>query len=512
MEAVQLRENLHWVGVQDPNLRVFDIIMVSPYGTSYNSYVIKGNGKTALVETAKEKFFDAYLEKLKEVVDPMEIDYLIVDHTEPDHAGSIARLLEVNPYIVVVGSAVAISFLKEIINRDFAYVTVKHNDTLALGDKTLRFFSVPNLHWPDTIYTYVEEDKYLFTCDSFGAHFAAPLLYSQVENHEQYDDAFKYYFDCIMGPYKSFVLKALDMIDPLEVDLVCTGHGPIVDTNFDELKRRYREWSTPKRTHKLPYVVIPYVSAYGYTEQMKDEIIRGLNDVAEMDIAAFDLVEVDAAHVMNEIAQADAVLFGTPTIVAEALKPIWDLTSSMHSVTHRHLYASAFGSYGWSGEGVMHIMDRLHQLHMKTFDGLRIKFRPGEKDLVGCYEWGYEFGCFMLNKQVEKVHKGGKTYVKCLVCGEILEEGLETCPVCGVGKENFVPYIVEEVTFKNDSTQHFVIVGNGNAGVNAAAAIRERNASASITLLSEEPYLGYNRPQLTKQMLGDLEESIPKIK
>lgn len=171
MESLKLRENFYWTGIVDDQLRVFDIIMYTEFGTTYNSYVMKAGDKTILFETAKAKFFDEYLEKLKEITDISTIDYLVVNHTEPDHAGSVEKLLELNPGLKIVATGCAISFLKEIVNGEFTAIPVKDNQEMKIGDKTLKFLVVPNLHWPDTMYTYIEEEQILVTCDSFGSHY-----------------------------------------------------------------------------------------------------------------------------------------------------------------------------------------------------------------------------------------------------------------------------------------------------------------------------------------------------
>ena len=163
MKILKLRKNFYWTGIVDDNLRVFDIIMYTEFGTTYNSYVMKAGDKTILFETAKAKFFDDYIEKLKEIVDINKIDYLVVNHTEPDHAGSVERLLDLNPQLKIIATGCAVGFLKEIVNRDFCAITVKDNQRMKIGDKTLRFLSVPNLHWPDTMYTYVEDEQILVT-------------------------------------------------------------------------------------------------------------------------------------------------------------------------------------------------------------------------------------------------------------------------------------------------------------------------------------------------------------
>ena len=505
MKTLELRDGFYWAGIVDDNLRVFDIIMYTEFGTTYNSYVWKAGDKVVLFETAKEKFFDEYLDKLKEIIDVTKIDYLIVDHTEPDHAGSIGRLLEYSPQMKIVATGCAIGFLKEIVNHDFTSIAVKDNQTMEIGGKTLRFLVVPNLHWPDTMYTYIEEEQLLVTCDSFGSHYGFhDVLASKVTDQEGYMRATKYYFDCIIGPFKPFMLKALDKVRQLDVSLICPGHGPVIDENIDRMYNIYEDWCTVVNPNRKKTVIIPYVSAYGYTKQLAEEISRGIQDSGDIDVRSYDLVEADQDKVLEELGFADGILFGTPTIVGEALKPIWDLTTSMFAGTHGGKLASAFGSYGWSGEGVPHIIERLKQLRMKVVDGLKIRFKPGENNLLDAYEYGYNFGCILQKKENPK-KKGSRTLVKCLVCGEIFDSSMEICPVCGVGKENFVPVDAEESSFRKDTDHFYVILGNGAAGLSAAKAIRERDKTGSVIMISNEAYPTYNRPMLTKSMVAELD-------
>lgn len=505
MKTLELRDGFYWAGIVDDNLRVFDIIMYTEFGTTYNSYVWKAGDKVVLFETAKEKFFDEYLDKLKEIIDVTKIDYLIVDHTEPDHAGSIGRLLEYSPQMKIVATGCAIGFLKEIVNHDFTFIAVKDNQTMEIGGKTLRFLVVPNLHWPDTMYTYIEEEQLLVTCDSFGSHYGFhDVLASKVTDQEGYMRATKYYFDCIIGPFKPFMLKALDKVRQLDVSMICPGHGPVIDENIDRMYNIYEDWCTVVNPNRKKTVIIPYVSAYGYTKQLAEEILRGIQDSGDIDVRSYDLVEADQDKVLEELGFADGILFGTPTIVGEALKPIWDLTTSMFAGTHGGKLASAFGSYGWSGEGVPHIIERLKQLRMKVVDGLKIRFKPGENNLLDAYEYGYNFGCILQKKENPK-KKGSRTLVKCLVCGEIFDSSMEICPVCGVGKENFVPVDAEESSFRKDTDHFYVILGNGAAGLSAAKAIRERDKTGSVIMISNEAYPTYNRPMLTKSMVAELD-------
>ena len=505
-KALKLRENFYWAGILDDTLRVFDIIMYTEFGTTYNSYLYKAGDKVILFETVKEKFFDDYLKELEKLVDVTKIDYLVVNHTEPDHAGSVQRLLELNPGLKVIATPTAISFLQNIVNGDFCSIAVKDEQEMKIGNITLRFLHVPNLHWPDTMYTYIEEEQALVTCDSFGSHYSFDeILVSRVTNQEDYWKATKYYFDCIIGPFKPFMLQALERVRQLDVSMICTGHGPVLDTDIDKMYNTYEEWCTVVNPNQKKTVVIPYVSAYGYTGQLAEEIAKGIADSGDIDVRSYDMVTADQAKVLEELGFADGILFGTPTIVGEALKPIWDLTTSIFAGTHGGKLASAFGSYGWSGEGVPHIIERLHQLRMRVPDeGFRVRFKPSEVDLLNAYDYGYNFGCLLQDKENPK--KSAKTtLVKCLVCGAIFDSSMEICPVCGVGKENFVPVEEEDTSYRNDTENLYAIIGNGAAGISAAEAIRERDKTGSIYMISNEEYPSYNRPMLTKSLAAGLE-------
>lgn len=507
MQTVLLRDGFYWTGIMDTELRVFDIIMYTEFGTTYNSYVLKTADKTILFETAKAKFFEEYIDKLKEVMDVTRIDYLVVSHTEPDHAGSIERLLTYSPQMKILATSCALGFLKEIVNRDFVGIPVRDNQEMVIGSRTLRFLVVPNLHWPDTMYTFIQEEQILVTCDSFGSHYCVPQVTSDsIECEEDYQKALRYYFDNIIGPFKKYMLQALERVEHLDISMICTGHGPVlVGNRIRSVMEQYREWSTVVNPNQKKTVVIPYVSAYGYTALLAEKIKEGIEDSGDMEVRLYDMVEADAAKVSEELLYADGFLLGTPTILQEALKPVWELTLSMYPVTHGGKYAGAFGSYGWSGEGVEHLTERLRQLHLHVVDGLTVRFKPDEADLLSAYEYGYRFGCMVQEKEVKKSKKhGARQLVKCLVCGEIFDASIDICPVCGVGREHFVEVEVEASRFSNNTQEYYVILGNGAAGYYAAKAIRERDKTGTIVMISNEPYLSYNRPMLTKSIVAKL--------
>ncbi len=510
MKTKQLKDNLFWVGNLDPSLRVFDIIMMTEFGTSYNSYVLRGSEKNVIFETSKAKCFDEYIEKVEEIVPIRSIDYIVVDHTEPDHAGSVERLLDMNPKLKIVGTASAINFMKEICNKDFTSIVVKEGDELSLGDKTLRFIMAPNLHWPDSMYTYIVEDNVLVTCDSFGSHYSSEgITNDKIENQEDYMKALKYYYDMIIGPFKSYALDAIEKIKDLNIEMICPGHGPVLIQEPRKIVEIYKAWSTEVNPNSKKTIVIPYVSAYGYTGIIAEKIGEGIKAAGDIDVKIYDLVE-KSDGVLEELYWADGILLGTPTIVGEALKPIWDLTTSIFAKTHGGKIASAFGSYGWSGEGVPNIIERLKQLKMKVYgEGLKIRFKPNDIQLQEAFEFGYGFGSsVMVGKIVKKAKPANsKRAWKCLICGEIIygDEAPEACPVCGVGPDQFIEVEISDVTFHSDKKERFVIVGNGAAGTAACEAIRCRNEVCSIELISEEDVIGYNRPMLTKGIMTEID-------
>lgn len=392
----KITEDLFWVGALDPNLRIFDIIMETKFGTSYNSYLLKGSDGIALFETVKEKFFDEHLDKIRSIVNLEDINYVVVNHTEPDHAGSVEKILEYAPNATVVGSTLAIKYLSEIINKPFKSKVVKDGETLSLGNKTLKFISAPQLHWPDTMYTYVIEDETLITCDSFGAHYCDErVLKSAIEDSKEddYIEAYNYYFRMIMGPFKPFMLKALDKIKDLNLKYICPGHGLVLDhTNIEKFVNLYREWCQPTKREKQS-IVIPYVTAYGYTEEIAKEIKRGIEaSNFDVDILMYNLVTADINEVLNEINQCSGLLLGSPTLLSDTLPQIWTILSSLNPVIHKGLPASCFGSYGWSGEALKNINERYKQLKFNVVcEPLGIVFRPSEENLKSAYDFGLEF-------------------------------------------------------------------------------------------------------------------------
>lgn len=378
MSVLKIKPDIYSVGVLNPSLRVFDIIMKTEYGTSYNAYLIQDEHLT-LVETVHETFWPEYYENLCALCDPSKIEYIIFDHTEPDHSGSLARLLEINPEITVVGSAAALKNIEKIINIPFKSLVAKDGGSLSIGKRTLKFISAPNLHWPDSMFTYSEEDKLVYTCDFLGAHYCEPTMWdTKAAYPKKYQEEFKVYYDAIFSPFKRFVLAGLDKLEALDFDTVCTSHGPVLTKTIPQAMALYRQWSTPPvKSGKT--AVIAYVSAYGYTRKLAETASAELTK-AGYAVNTYDLVNGPVPA--EEIYAADLLLLGSPTINRDALCPIWGLIASFDAVNIAGKRCGLFGSYGWSGEAVPMLKNRLTDLKLKVIgEGFRCRFRPGESEL-----------------------------------------------------------------------------------------------------------------------------------
>lgn len=397
MSAIKAMDDLWWVGVEDHDLRVFDIVMHSDWGTSYNAYAVRGSEGVALFETVKEKFFDEYLANLKEVCSLDEVRYIVVGHTEPDHSGSLEKLLELTPNATVVGSATAITFLKEIVNKPFASRAVKDGETIDLGGRTLSFLSVPFLHWPDSMYTYIPEMKALFTVDSFGCHYADDRVFNDLIDGD-FTEAYKYYFDCIMGPFKPFVLKALDKIKGLDIQFIGNGHGPVLRTDIPKYLGMYRAWATPVVVPADERrVAIAYVSAYGYTRQLAGVIADALAEGGVKHVELYDLVECDLETARAAVQSADGFLLGSPTLVGDALPPIYEMLVGLNPIIHKGKPAGAFGSFGWSGEAVPKLTAQMQAIGLKLpVEGLKVRFKPSEAQLAEARQFGLDFAAAVL--------------------------------------------------------------------------------------------------------------------
>lgn len=376
---MKINNGFYYVGALDHDLRHFDIIMHTPYGTSYNAYVYTHGHTSVLFDTVKDGFTTSYFEQIEAVVQPTTIKYLVVSHSEPDHAGSIEKVLQRYGDITLVMSMAAYNFVKQEVNHDFNHIIVKDGDTIDIEGSTITFMAVPNLHWPDTIYSYIHDIHTLVTCDSFGAHYAFDgIVKSKLDDQLGYQAALDYYTTMIMGPFKPFIGKAMNKLDGLTIECIAPGHGPIIDCDIDQTIQYYKDFAnSSSHTHE---VLVVYVSCYGYTKKMAEKIAKTISTHG-LTTHLVDLEYADMDETIKTAKQCDAILYGSPTILNDALPPIYQLINSIIPGYDGVKVCSAFGSYGWSGEAVGNIITRLKQQKHRVIDeGLKFCFNPSESD------------------------------------------------------------------------------------------------------------------------------------
>ncbi|MDD4604493.1 MAG: FprA family A-type flavoprotein [Bacteroidales bacterium] len=393
-KILEVSKDVQWIGVLDRDIVTFDVVMETKYGTTYNSYFINATKKT-VVETVKVQFWDTYLAKLKQVVDPSEIEFIIIDHTEPDHSGSLANLLKIAPQAEVIGTGNAIRYLKDLLGFEFPHRIVKDGQTLDLGNKTLQFIGAPNLHWPDTMITYLQEDKLLFTCDIFGAHYCNEGVFDDAVGN--FDDAFRFYFDVIMKPFSRFMLQAIERIKPLEIKAICTGHGAVLRKDW----KRYVDLTEQFAKEAVQYpvsnrVFIGYVSAYHNTAIVAAKIAEGIKLAGNFEVDLCDVEKMDLATLEQKIIEASAIILGSPTFSQNILLHIYRIFALINPIRDRNKPAASFGSYGWSGEGTRIINAVLTNLKLKVMDdGLMVRFSPHDDIPDKCIDYGRKFGAWM---------------------------------------------------------------------------------------------------------------------
>ncbi len=394
-QAVTLSERVHWIGALDPSLRTFDIILKTANGTSYNAYVVRGTEGVAIIDTVKENFANDFFARLESIARYDEIKVIVLNHLEPDHTGALPELMRRAPQAQLYISQKAQSMLKALLKQDaFDFTPVMTGDKVSLGDRTLEFFHTPYLHWPDTQCTYLVEEKILFSGDVFGCHFCDSRLFNDVVGDFRF--SFEYYYAHIMRPFKDYVNRALDLIEPLlPLNIIVPAHGPLLRDQPQRYVQRYRELSTQALQSEISAnektLLIFYISSYGNTRRMAEAIYEGAMAVEHVRVSLYDLEGSEIAPFVDLIEGADGILFGTPTINGDAVKPVWDLLSSLAVINLKSKLGGVFGSYGWTGEGVKMVEDRLRGLKLRVpIPGIRIKLIPTEEEIQICREFGHE--------------------------------------------------------------------------------------------------------------------------
>lgn len=374
MAILKIKDNVFSVGTQDWERRLFDELVPLPDGTSYNSYLVVGSEKTVLIDTVDPPKTENLIENLKGL-GIQKIDFVVANHAEQDHSGSIPEILSLYPEAKVVTNEKGKGLLHDLLNiPDEKFLTVKDEETLSLGGKTLKFFFTPWVHWPETMVTFLFEDKILFSCDFFGSHYATSSLYAE-EDERILEDAKRYYAE-IMMPFRVQIKKNIEIVESLSPELIAPSHGPVW-RNPSFIINAYKEWTSDKFRN---IVLIPHVSMHGSTKRMVDYLTDSLVKLG-INVKQFSLPVTDIGEFAIELVDAPTIVIGTPTVLAGAHPSVIYAAYLVNALRPKLKFATVIGSYGWGGKAVEHIQAQLSGLKIEFLEPVLIKGLPKKEDL-----------------------------------------------------------------------------------------------------------------------------------
>ncbi|MFH1635221.1 MAG: FprA family A-type flavoprotein [Chloroflexota bacterium] len=373
MKPRKIKDGIYWVGAVDWDRRLFDSLIPLPDGTSYNAYLIQGSEKTALIDTVDPDMAYILLDRLAQL-GTERIDYVIANHAEQDHSGTLPQILASHPEAQVVCTPKCKTMLVDLgLAPEDRFLTVDDGATLSLGDRTLEFIHAPWVHWPETMLTYLQEDKILFPCDFFGSHLATSELY--VTNEGQVYEAAKRYYAEIMMPFRKAIQKNLKRVQEYDISLIAPSHGPMYDRP-EFILEAYNDWvfSEPKNI-----VVLPYISMHGSTREMVEHLVDALiaNGVT---VKLFNLAVTDIGELAMSLVDAATIVIGSPTVLAGAHPNVVYAAYLANALRPKTKYISIIGSYGWGGKMVQQLAGMIPNLKVEIIDPVVIKGRPKAED------------------------------------------------------------------------------------------------------------------------------------
>ena len=385
MKPLAIAENIYDVGIIDWTVRDFHGY-VTPRGVTYNSYLIMDE-KICLIDGVKAPFADEFLKKISEVVDPASIDYIVVNHVEPDHSGALPRLAEAAPNAVFLitqqGKNEAIQHYGDIFN----FVVVKEGDTISLGKRELQFLPLPMLHWPDSMATYLKEDKILFSNDAFGQHYCTSKRFDdEVDEAVLFFEAQKYFAN-ILYPYAKLVEKALVKLGSLPVEMIAPSHGVIWRSYLDKIVDKYSSWG---RGEKNDTLIIAYETMWGGTEGVARAMLAGAAR-AGVTVKLFRLNSTDNSHIVAELLEAGGILFGSPTLNYGMMPPMGGLLTYLKGLKPTGKLAAGFGTFGWSGGAQKDMEELMTKAGFDMQPGFNCKWKPQPGEMEAAEKFGYEF-------------------------------------------------------------------------------------------------------------------------
>ncbi|UCF49944.1 MAG: FprA family A-type flavoprotein [Thermoplasmatales archaeon] len=376
LKKIQIKPDIYWVGGIDWNLRNFHGYSTKR-GTSYNAYLIIDK-KITLVDTVKHYLFDEMLARIKEIVDPLNIDYIVSNHVEMDHSGSILKMLEHCPNATVITSTRGEKGLRLHYKKDLNFKVVKSGDTLNIGKRTLHFVHIPMVHWPDSMVTYIPSDKLLLPNDAFGQHIATIERFDdEIEWGILKEEATKYYANIVM-PYGDQVKKALDAVSGLDIDMIAPSHGIVWRSLIPDILKEYTKWANYETENKA---LIVYDSMWGSTEKIAFAIAEGIEETG-IPIIIRNLKSTDISDIITDVISSKYILLGSPTINNTMLPSMGGFLTYLKGLRPRNRIGFVFGSYGWGGQAVGEIEKILKELHWELpEESININYIPNEDDL-----------------------------------------------------------------------------------------------------------------------------------
>jgi len=387
MNKITLAENINWVGVVDWNIRDFHGY-TTRRGSTYNAYLIKDE-KTALVDTVKQAFSGELMQKVCELVDPEKIDYIIINHVEMDHSSSLPIVAKYAKNATIIASQKGKDAIIEHYGSDFNIQTVKSGDELKLGKRALKFLEAPMLHWPDSMFTYIVEDKILMPNDAFGQHLATPQRFDdEVDEHVLMEEAKTYYANILMLLGGMITRKIQEVVQlGIPIDMIAPSHGIIWRSNPSKIINAYLEWSSGKSQNK---VAIVFDTMWGSTDKMARAIAEGVASQG-LDVRMLKLRSSDSTEAMTEILDAKAVVVGSPTLNNQMFPTIGQFLTYATGLRPKDKLWAFFGSYGWGGGAVRNMTEAVKKVGFQTLEpGIEIKYVPDQEDLKKCFEFGQQ--------------------------------------------------------------------------------------------------------------------------
>lgn len=387
MKKLEIKPEIYWVGGIDWNLRDFHGYSTDR-GTTYNAYLIKDK-KVVLVDTVKHYLFDEMLARINEIIDPSKIDYIISNHVEMDHSGSIPKILEYCPDAKVVTSTNGQKGLKKHYKKDWNLKVVNSGETLNIGKRTLHFVHIPMVHWPDSMVTYIPSDKLLLPNDAFGQHIASSERFDdEIQWGILQQEAAKYYANIVM-PYGDQVKKALETVSNLDIDMIAPSHGIIWRKNIPQILKEYKKWASFETEKKA---LIVYDSMWGSTEKLAYKLMEGLEE-SKIPVTLRNLKNTDISDIVTDVLTSKLICLGSPTLNNGMMPTMGGFLTYLKGLKPRNRVGFVFGSYGWGGQAVGEIKTILEGLNWDMpYESINLNYIPDLKDLKDVKEIGMKLG------------------------------------------------------------------------------------------------------------------------